>query len=203
VLKAHQGMPLEDKMKNNVGKILTVGKILFALFVVGLFILSLSHNVKAEDDDHEDRESTSERTRESSQEKESLHETESERESENTEKWDMSDDFDRQKPVVQTVETIVYEEVPIEPIIDNLTWNDSWNDSMNYTWNFTGNHSNLTVPGIDLSSINLHKNYDDFAKRKGEASASEILANLDANNQNNNRGNERSLWKDILKFLGI
>lgn len=151
-------------------------KIVFTLLVVSMFALALTHVVKAEDDrednerETQDRESVSNRTI-----------TEHE-----DDKWDFSDDFEEKEippvvpPVINTTkaitpvkevekkERIVVEEVPVEELqMEDINFNDTFNESWNETFNTTP--INITIPELNLSAYDDSDNdgvvdkYDQYA----------------------------------------
>lgn len=144
-------------------------KAIFVVLVVGVFLLSNIHLVKAEDDEHEVEDY--EDSREYRQTTETHAEDDEHEDSENDNGWDLSDDFDESQTTNQynnqqtTTQDTPKEDVPVKIITIKEVVEvpvPIFYDDINYTdMNITDlanleNGTNITIPEIDLSG------YDDY-----------------------------------------
>jgi len=213
-------------------------KVLFTLLVVSMFALALAHAVKAEDDREYNERGDSEPS-----EKESANEiSESEHEDDD---WDFSDDFEEKEiPVVvptvtkapvddvEEVERVIVEDIPveelqIEDIILNETFNKTWNQTLNTT------PINITIPELNLSAYDDSDNdgvVDKYDQYEGEDDKlytdSDEDGIIDANDKypgkndldyndsdhdgipdsrddNKNNESNKSFWIRLLSWLGL
>jgi hypothetical protein len=149
-------------------------KMLFTFFVVGMFAIALTHVVKADDEREgvEREDSINETLNETAHEVEKEKADDS-KEPEEPDDWDFSHDFEEQpytppQPInnsnssnnsstkinktKEMEEEIIYEEVPVEELqLENISLNETFNESWNES-NLTP--INITIPELNLSGYN-------------------------------------------------